>query len=396
MVGQRRLRGIAVIAMAVLAILLSTYTGASAQTADQLDQQVQAASANPNFTGFNSGAVAQTFTDGISGSIDRVAAYIGIASSGGGDVTAEIQTLDSSGNPACLNASAPSSCPAGSILGSGTLAAASVTSTPAWVTIQLSTLASVTAGHQYALVMTSASSSGSYSIQILNDPYAGGQFIYGGSYWNQNAGAPYDMAFQTYVIPTTGGGPTSASVAAGSSSVGITGGTPGTFTATLNGSDQFVYTSLSPFTVSDSRGSGAGWHLTLQATQFTCSSGSTNCPSNTANDSLPSGSLDIGTPAVAAASGTSGSGGATPPSISGSYPTSIDTVGSTALTIASAAQNTGMGTYTFTPGTLSCPSGGTCGVNGAATSGKLQLIVPSSAYATTYTSTLTISAISGP
>ena len=56
----------------------------------------------------------------------------------------------------------------------------------------------------------------------------------------------------------------------------------------------------------------------------------------------------------------------------------------TAVKVASAAANTGMGTYDFTPGNT----------NGSNTA--LQLTVPSYAYATTYHSTLTVSIVSGP
>ena len=49
---------------------------------------------------------------------------------------------------------------------------------------------------------------------------------------------------------------------------------------------------------------------------------------------------------------------------------------------ASAAQNAGDGTYTFTPATIG--------------SGNLQPPMPSYAYATTYTSTLTVTIAQGP
>jgi len=68
------------------------------------------------------------------------------------------------------------------------------------------------------------------------------------------------------------------------------------------------------------------------------------------------------------------------PSISIASNTAIDS--GAAVKVATAPANTGMGTYDFTPGTIS--------------TGNLQPTVPSYAYATTYHSTLTVSIVSGP
>lgn len=158
----------------------------------------------------------------------------------------------------------------------------------------------------------------------------------------------------------------------------VSGAAPGNLTATLTGSDQQVYTTLSTYTAADTTGKGTGWHLTFQATQFACTVSDAGCPS--AGDSLPVSSLLMPPPTVACASGTSCNGKAGPPTISITTNSPFDS--GSAVSVSSAAVNKGMGTYNFTPGAIG--------------TGNLQLTVPSSAYATTYHSTLTVSIVSGP
>lgn len=162
-------------------------------------------------------------------------------------------------------------------------------------------------------------------------------------------------------------------------SLSVSGATPGNLTAALTGSDQQVYTTLSTYTAADTAGKGTGWHLTFQATQFACTVSDAGCPS--AGDSLPVSSLLMPPPTVACASGTSCNGKAGPPTISITTNSPLDS--GSAVSVSSAAVNKGMGTYNFTPGVIG-------------TAGNLQLTVPSSAYATTYHSTLTVSIVSGP
>jgi hypothetical protein len=90
----------------------------------------------------------------------------------------------------------------------------------------------------------------------------------------------------------------------------------------------------------------------------------------------------VAPPTVSCHSGTSCTGKAAPPTISISGNTSIDS--GSAVKVASTASGTGLGTYDFTPGTI-----GSAGNN-------LLLTVPSYAYSTTYTSTVTVSIVSGP
>lgn len=189
------------------------------------------------------------------------------------------------------------------------------------------------------------------------------------------------VAASLFALPLTGayasGGSSTVTLASGSLS--MSGAAPGNFSATLNGSDQAVPATLGTYSATDSRGTGAGWHVTFQATTFACTSTDVGCPA--AGDTFPASSLIMPPPTVACASGTSCTGKAAPPTISITTNTALDS--GSAVTVASAALNKGMGTYNFTPGTI---TGGS----------NLQLTVPSTSYATTYHSTLTVSVVSGP
>jgi WxL domain surface cell wall-binding len=187
------------------------------------------------------------------------------------------------------------------------------------------------------------------------------------------------------------GGVTSVTVQGQTSGLSVTNGQPGSFAnVSLNGIDQFTYGSMGTFTATDTRGIGAGWHIQLQASQFTCTPGAGSCPM--AGDNLPLQSLSMAAPAISCSTGVSCKGRAAPPAVEGSYPAALDNASSAAVNVATAPANTGMGTYIFKPGTITCPSGASC----ASSSGNLQLFTPSWAYATTYNSTLTISASTGP
>lgn len=120
-----------------------------------------------------------------------------------------------------------------------------------------------------------------------------------------------------------------------------------------------------PLTIQDTRGTGAGWNATITSTQFTTGGGS---PSTLAtNASSLTGVTSI------CASGT-----CTNPTNAITYPVAVPAaaVAPTAVKFFNAAANTGMGKFTNTP---------TIGV-----------FVPQSSVAGTYTSTLTISIVSGP
>jgi hypothetical protein len=129
---------------------------------------------------------------------------------------------------------------------------------------------------------------------------------------------------------------------------------------TLNGTAQPTTASMGTFTVTDSRGTGVGWNVTVQATQFTMT-----------GHTLPMNSISMPAPTVAKIDATSGN---TPSITTGPY--LIDNASAVKITSA-AADGTGMGSYTFTPGALT-------------------LSIPANAYAGTYTSTVTVSVVTGP
>lgn len=138
---------------------------------------------------------------------------------------------------------------------------------------------------------------------------------------------------------------------------------------TLDGTAQEGTATMSNFSVTDSRGTGAGWRVTVQATQFLEWNGIAAYVAG--GKSIPANSLLMTAPSVAA-NGTS----SVVPSI-GTGPFTLDGAG--AVTIASAALTEGMGKYDFTPGASS-----------------LTLSVPTSTYARAYRSDITVSVISGP
>ncbi len=132
---------------------------------------------------------------------------------------------------------------------------------------------------------------------------------------------------------------------------------------TLDGAAHTTNATVSTFNVIDATGSGTGWKVIVQATQVTTG--------GTTPILLATSSLQLAAPTVAAA----GTASAVPTIVSGPY---IIDAGS-AVKIASATANTGMGTYQFTP-----------------PANALTLSIPASAYVGTYSSTVTVSVVSGP
>jgi hypothetical protein len=187
------------------------------------------------------------------------------------------------------------------------------------------------------------------------------------------------LLISTSAAAFAAGGPTSATINAGVG-LAVTGAAPGNFNVTLSGIDQTADTTLGTYIGSDTTGSGAGWHVQFLATAFTCTAGVGLCPAG--GNTFPANSLKIAKPTVVCAVGILlCSGTSAPPTISINANTAIDTGGS-AVTVASAATNTGMGLYDFTPGTIG--------------TGQLELKVPAGAYQSTYNSTVTVSIVAGP
>ena len=137
-----------------------------------------------------------------------------------------------------------------------------------------------------------------------------------------------------------------------------------TFSANLDLGDS-TPTYTVPLTIQDTRGTGVGWNTTITSTQFTTGGGS---PSTLATNA----SSLTGVTSVCA------SGTCTNPTNAITYPVAVPAAPTapTAVKFFNAAVNTGMGKFTNTP---------TIGV-----------FVPQSSVAGTYTSTLTISIVSGP
>ena len=127
--------------------------------------------------------------------------------------------------------------------------------------------------------------------------------------------------------------------------------------ASITGVAQTTTAALDAFSASDLRGSGAGWHVTAQASTFTG-----------VGKNLATGSLSMSQPTVASPDTTS----ADPTVAAGPY-----TIDNGAVSIASAALNAGMGEYDFSATTLT-------------------LALPADVFADVYASTVTISAITAP
>lgn len=175
------------------------------------------------------------------------------------------------------------------------------------------------------------------------------------------------LAAAAIAAPTAGAAPADLVVTGGS--VSIPAVAVGNFSGiTLDGTAKTSTATMDAFSVTDSRGTGGGWHVTAQATRFAEWNGTAYVA---VGKTLPVGSLSMAAPTVAANGTTSPA----PTITAGPY--TLD--GGGAIKIASAAVDTGMGKYDFTTGVS-----------------KLTLTVPSSAYAKTYRSDLTVSVVAGP
>lgn len=169
--------------------------------------------------------------------------------------------------------------------------------------------------------------------------------------WSQAAGAA------TTANPTVTG-----TVAGGVLSV-ATSAAP-TFSANLALGDSTPTYTL-PLTAVDTTGTGAGWNLTITSTQFTTGGGTPHTLG--ANASTITG---VPSPVCVPT--------CTTPTNAVTYPVSVPAAATapTAVKFFNAAANTGLGSFTVTP---------TVGV-----------FVPAASFAGSYSSTLTVSIVSGP
>jgi hypothetical protein len=173
--------------------------GAAAGTLDQSQATV-----NPEVIaevgGPGHGQAAQGFTAGLSGSLDQVdiAVYSAFPCNTGAGITVEIWT-------------ATGGFPATTTLASANLPAASVPSTtPSFVSVAFAAPAAVTAGTQYALVLSApgcTNVSPYFWYLASGNLYPGGLASWRNSEfpnWPESNANDYDFAFKTYVGP---GGP---------------------------------------------------------------------------------------------------------------------------------------------------------------------------------------------
>lgn len=129
------------------------------------------------------------------------------------------------------------------------------------------------------------------------------------------------------------------------------------------------------YTVSDATGTGAGWHVTVAATQFTTG---TNTLSNTGTFST-NGSTSSVTASTAPTAACVTVGQCTVPTDTTTYPVAITTAASspTPVTVFDTSASTGIGSIAI----------GSVG---------WWLSIPATAYAGTYTSTITVAVVAAP
>jgi hypothetical protein len=156
---------------------------------------------------------------------------------------------------------------------------------------------------------------------------------------------------------------TATATVTGAGSIALSNGATASISDTLDGTDQTVSYTV-PLNITDARGSGAGWNLTLTSTTFTDASSHT----------LATSASTVASVAMACVGGNS----CTSATNAITYPVTVPAAVSApaAVKVFNAAANTGMGKLTVTP--------------------TINVAIPGNSYAGTYTSTLTVAAVSGP
>ena len=136
------------------------------------------------------------------------------------------------------------------------------------------------------------------------------------------------------------------------------------FSATLDGTDQ-TKTYTIPSVLSDETGSGAGWHTTVTSTQYTTGGGTPR-------------TLDTGASTLTSLTNTCQTGTCTAESNTVPLPVAVPagTVAPTAVAYHNAAVDTGAGDFAHTP--------------------TIAVDLPANTFAGSYTSTVTLAAVSGP
>jgi hypothetical protein len=156
---------------------------------------------------------------------------------------------------------------------------------------------------------------------------------------------------------------TATATVSGAGSLALSNGTTATLSDTLDGTDQTVSYTV-PLTLTDARGSGAGWNLTLTSTTFT----------DGASHTLSTSASTIASVAMACVAG----GSCTNATNAIAYPVTIPAAATApaAVKVFNSAANSGLGRFTITP--------------------TVNVAIPGNSYAGSYTSTLTVAAVSGP
>jgi hypothetical protein len=156
---------------------------------------------------------------------------------------------------------------------------------------------------------------------------------------------------------------TATATVSGAGSLALSNGSTATITDTLDGTDQSVGYTL-PLTLTDARGTGAGWNLTVTSTTFSDGSGHT----------LATGASSIASVAMVCVVG----GTCTNPTNAITYPVTMPAAVSApaAIKLFNSAATTGLGRFTITP--------------------TINVAIPGNSYAGTYSSTITVAAVSGP
>lgn|GEM_PF-4818072 len=214
--GAARVRRL-LLAVGMAALVWLAETGSALAVTDTLDQSQTIATnpapvTGPDFTalgGIRGQSVAQTFTAGLWGSLDRVSLDLGygyftvnFAGNGGSapsnDLTVDIAAVDASGAPDM-----------GHVLATGSVSSANAfsSSTPAWFDVDFAAPATVSAGTQYAIVAYASGSDEYDWWSTATNPYAGGEGWVttppptSSSVWTSFTAD--DLAFKTYVVVAT-------------------------------------------------------------------------------------------------------------------------------------------------------------------------------------------------
>ena len=171
------------------------------------------------------------------------------------------------------------------------------------------------------------------------------------------------VAVLTLAAAAVAGTVTATATVTGAGSLALSNGSTATLTDTLDGTDQTVNYTL-PLTLTDARGTGAGWNLTITSTTF----------NDGASHTLATTASSISSVAMTCVAG----GTCTNATNSITYPTTVPAAATApaAVKLFNSAAASGLGRFTITP--------------------TIAVSIPGNAYAGSYSSTITVAAVSGP